>query len=62
MTFDEYIGNFFTIVQCYRVWHMIHLYIKKKTKKHKDTTISLYDLPEIIVEVIYYNSIKSNFG
>ena len=37
-------------------------YIEKSPTKNIDTTVSLYVLADIIVEGIYYNSIKSNLG
>ena len=35
-------------------------YIKKSPTKNIDTTVALYVLAEVIVEIIYYNSITSN--
>ena len=37
-------------------------YIEKSPTNDIDTTVSLYVLAEVIVEDIYYNSIKSNLG
>ena len=36
--------------------------IEKSITKIIDITVSLYVLPEVIVEGIYYNSIKSNIN
>ena len=41
---------------------MIHPTLKKSPTKNIDTTILLYVLAEVIVEGIYYNSMKSNLG
>ena len=37
-------------------------YIEKSLTKNIDTIVSFYVLAEVIVEGIYYNSIKSNLG
>ena len=37
-------------------------YIEKSPTKNIDTTVSLYVLSEVIVEGMYYHSIKSNLG
>ena len=37
-------------------------YIEKSRTKNIDGTILLYGLAEVIVEGIYYNSIKFNLG
>ena len=59
MTFDKYFANFVTRIQCCRLSHMIYLTLKKPYK-NIDTTVSLYVLAEVIVEGMYYYSIKSN--
>ena len=52
MTFDKYIANFVTRIQCYKLWHMVHPTLKK-TLQNIDITVSLYVLAELIEEDIY---------
>ena len=60
MTLDKYIANHsFSMLQ---IMACDTPYIEKKPYKNMDTTVLLYVLAEVIVEGIYSNSIKSNFG